>query len=146
MALICFIRIREIEMASPRNFLDRGAMPRRGGRIIVQREQSCESFRHHHEKESAIMKRIGKRLVGAAVLAALFGSVALAIADEISFKKRGMGLGLSFVLAILEHHHARLEIDSEPLRGTTFRIRFPAATGAVVAPGPNGATSEEPSA
>jgi signal transduction histidine kinase len=37
----------------------------------------------------------------------------------------GMGLGLSFVLAILEHHHARLEIESEPLEGTTFRIRFP---------------------
>jgi signal transduction histidine kinase len=40
----------------------------------------------------------------------------------------GMGLGLSFVVAILEHHHARLEIDSEPLRGTTFRIIFPAAS------------------
>jgi signal transduction histidine kinase len=39
----------------------------------------------------------------------------------------GLGLGLSFVVAILEHHHARLEIDSEPLRGTTFRLYFPAA-------------------
>jgi signal transduction histidine kinase len=39
----------------------------------------------------------------------------------------GMGLGLSFVVAILEHHQARLEIDSEPLRGTTFRLLFPAA-------------------
>ncbi len=39
----------------------------------------------------------------------------------------GMGLGLSFVVAILEHHHARLEIDSAPLRGTTFRLYFPAA-------------------
>ena len=38
----------------------------------------------------------------------------------------GMGLGLSFVVAILEHHHAALEIESAPLRGTTFRIRFPA--------------------
>jgi signal transduction histidine kinase len=38
----------------------------------------------------------------------------------------GMGLGLSFVVAILEHHRATLEIDSEPLHGTTFRIRFPA--------------------
>ncbi len=37
----------------------------------------------------------------------------------------GMGLGLSFVVAILEHHDAKLEIASEPLRGTTFRIRFP---------------------
>jgi signal transduction histidine kinase len=39
----------------------------------------------------------------------------------------GMGLGLSFVVAILEHHRATLEIESEPLRGTTFRVRFPAA-------------------
>jgi two-component system, cell cycle sensor histidine kinase and response regulator CckA len=38
----------------------------------------------------------------------------------------GMGLGLSFVVAILEHHQAKLEIDSAPLQGTTFRVRFPA--------------------
>jgi signal transduction histidine kinase len=37
----------------------------------------------------------------------------------------GMGLGLSFVVSILEHHHATLEIDSAPLRGTTFRAKFP---------------------
>jgi signal transduction histidine kinase len=39
----------------------------------------------------------------------------------------GMGLGLSFVLTVLEHHHATLEVESEPLRGATFRARFPAA-------------------
>ncbi len=39
----------------------------------------------------------------------------------------GMGLGLSFVVAVLEHHRSALEIDSEPGRGTTFRTRFPAA-------------------
>lgn len=37
----------------------------------------------------------------------------------------GMGLGLSFVLTILEHHRATLEIESAPRRGTTFRARFP---------------------
>jgi signal transduction histidine kinase len=37
----------------------------------------------------------------------------------------GMGLGLSFVVMILEHHHARLEIASEPLRGARFRVLFP---------------------
>jgi len=37
----------------------------------------------------------------------------------------GMGLGLSFVAVVLEHHNGTLEIDSTPLRGTTFRIRFP---------------------
>src|SRR5262249_54687632 len=37
----------------------------------------------------------------------------------------GMGLGLSFVVVILEHHGAALEIESEPLHGTTFRANFP---------------------
>jgi signal transduction histidine kinase len=39
----------------------------------------------------------------------------------------GMGLGLSFVAMVLEHHGAALEIESTPLQGTTFRIRFPSA-------------------
>ena len=37
----------------------------------------------------------------------------------------GMGLGLSFVAVVLEHHGAKLEIESAPHRGTTFRMRFP---------------------
>lgn len=37
----------------------------------------------------------------------------------------GMGLGLSFVAVVLEHHQAKLEIESEPLRGAIFRVRFP---------------------
>lgn len=37
----------------------------------------------------------------------------------------GMGLGLSFVAVVLEHHGATLEIESEPLKGTLFRLRFP---------------------
>jgi signal transduction histidine kinase len=39
----------------------------------------------------------------------------------------GMGVGLSFVTVILDHHQARLEIDSEPLTGSRFRVSFPAA-------------------
>ena len=42
----------------------------------------------------------------------------------------GMGLGLSFVVAILEHHRATLEIDSEPLQGAMFRVSFPLAVTA----------------
>jgi signal transduction histidine kinase len=42
----------------------------------------------------------------------------------------GMGLGLSFVVTILEYHKATLQIESEPLGGTTFRARFPAAAPA----------------
>jgi signal transduction histidine kinase len=39
----------------------------------------------------------------------------------------GMGLGLSFVTAILAHHRATLDIESERLKGATFRVRFPRA-------------------
>lgn len=39
----------------------------------------------------------------------------------------GMGLGLSFVQVILEHHQANLEIESAPLQGALFRLRFPLA-------------------
>jgi signal transduction histidine kinase len=41
----------------------------------------------------------------------------------------GMGLGLSFVVVILEHHGAALEVDSAPQEGATFRARFPLAPG-----------------
>ena len=43
----------------------------------------------------------------------------------------GMGLGLSFVQMILEHHGATLEIVSEPLHGALFRVRFPALLGSI---------------
>jgi signal transduction histidine kinase len=39
----------------------------------------------------------------------------------------GMGLGLSFVAVVLEHHAAKLEIESSPLRGAIFRVKFPIA-------------------
>jgi signal transduction histidine kinase len=42
----------------------------------------------------------------------------------------GMGLGLSFVTSILEHHGAPLEIESRPLHGATFRVSFRLAEGA----------------
>ncbi len=41
----------------------------------------------------------------------------------------GMGLGLSFVAVVLEHHRAELEIVSEPLNGALFRVRLPLAGG-----------------
>lgn len=39
----------------------------------------------------------------------------------------GMGLGLSFVVVVLEHHNATLEIESKPEEGALFRARFPLA-------------------
>src|SRR5206468_98466 len=43
----------------------------------------------------------------------------------------GMGLGLSFVMVILEHHRATLEIESQPLLGAVFRVGFPLAVSAL---------------
>ena len=42
----------------------------------------------------------------------------------------GMGLGLSFVTVILAHHHAQLEILSEPMQGALMRVTFPPAAKA----------------
>ncbi|MGE3807370.1 MAG: sensor histidine kinase [Gemmataceae bacterium] len=36
----------------------------------------------------------------------------------------GMGLGLSFVVVVLDNHRARLEVESQPEKGTLFRARF----------------------
>src|SRR4029077_6800074 len=39
--------------------------------------------------------------------------------------KRGTGLGLAMVYGVMERHYGNIEIDSEPGRGTTFRLVFP---------------------
>ena len=42
-------------------------------------------------------------------------------------KPSGTGLGLAIVRRITEEHRARVEVDTGPGRGTTFRVTFPAA-------------------
>ena len=42
--------------------------------------------------------------------------------------ERGSGLGLAMVYGMVQRHSAELEIDSEPAKGTAFRLVFPAAT------------------
>ena len=45
----------------------------------------------------------------------------------------GTGLGLAMVFGIIKRHQGTLEIESEPDKGTTVRVRLPAAV-----PPPNG--------
>lgn len=40
---------------------------------------------------------------------------------------QGVGIGLALAKEIVEHHEGRLEVESEPGKGSTFRIRLPRA-------------------
>jgi signal transduction histidine kinase len=53
-----------------------------------------------------------------------------------STKKGGTGLGLAIVQRIAEAHHAKIELDSAPGRGTAFRLVLPAASAADAAAEP----------
>ena len=44
---------------------------------------------------------------------------------EYEFNKRGMGLGLSIARKFTEMHHGRIEVQSEPQRGSTFTVALP---------------------
>lgn len=39
--------------------------------------------------------------------------------------KRGTGLGLAMVYGVVQRHEGNIEIESEPGKGTTFRLNFP---------------------
>jgi signal transduction histidine kinase/ActR/RegA family two-component response regulator len=50
--------------------------------------------------------------------------------------ERGTGLGLAMVYGMVQRHSAEIEIHSEPGRGTTLRLIFPAQAASLVATAP----------
>lgn len=56
----------------------------------------------------------------------------------------GTGLGMSIAFAIIERHHGRIEVESEPDRGTTIRLVLPPCAPKV--PDPRPAASPPPGA
>jgi two-component system OmpR family sensor kinase len=48
-------------------------------------------------------------------------------ADQAGALRRGSGLGLAISAAILEAHQGRIELNSTPGQGTTFRVVLPLA-------------------
>jgi signal transduction histidine kinase len=51
-----------------------------------------------------------------------------------SREQGGAGLGLSIVESICTAHHARVEVNSTPGKGSIFRIRAPLAADAPASP------------
>jgi signal transduction histidine kinase len=49
------------------------------------------------------------------------------LVEKITTKENGHGYGLSICRKIVESHGGRIVVDSEPCKGTTFTMRFPAA-------------------
>jgi two-component system NtrC family sensor kinase len=59
-------------------------------------------------------------------------------------KEKGTGLGLSVVYGIVQRHRGTISLESVPGRGTTFTLRFPAATAAASTPGVPGVPTAAP--
>jgi len=58
------------------------------------------------------------------------------VGDTLTGKPKGTGLGLTICRDIVAHHGGRLELDSEPGRGSRFTIVLPVCPTAAAEPIP----------
>ncbi|MDP6476868.1 MAG: ATP-binding protein [Nitrospinaceae bacterium] len=50
----------------------------------------------------------------------------MSLRDKVGIEEeRGTGLGLSIVKNLTEKHHGSIEVESEPDKGSTFRVILP---------------------
>jgi two-component system, NtrC family, sensor histidine kinase HydH len=50
-------------------------------------------------------------------------------------KRRGMGLGLPICQRIVKNHDGRIEVESQPGKGSAFKIYLPSEKNAITASG-----------
>ncbi len=99
-----------------------------GGRITLQAERTADG---------AVALRVGDTGVGIdeasrqRVFDAFFTTfdVSRHSSGTFEFGRRGLGLGLAVVKAFVEMHGGRVEVASEPGRGSTFTIVLPPSNG-----------------
>lgn len=112
----------------------RDAMPR-GGKLTLTAENLVVDEQNSHRHPQANAGRyvlLSVADTGDGIPAAIINR----IFDPFFTTKpvgKGTGLGLSTVLGIVKSHGGLLTVESEPGRGTTFRIYLPAAEGAATA-------------
>jgi CheY-like chemotaxis protein len=115
----------------------RDAMPR-GGRIVIAARALTVDADYVRRVPQA---RLG-RFVGLSVRDTGEGiapDILPRIFDPFFTTKKegkGTGLGLATVYGIIEQHAGWIEVDSQPGRGTTFEVWFPAADKATAPPMP----------
>ncbi len=123
-------QIEQVLIALIMNAID--AMPRSGGNLWIETrmEDNAEALIQIRDDGSGIAPDILPHIFEPFLTTKEHG--------------HGVGLGLAISRGIVERHNGRIEVQSEPGRGTTFTIALPIDTGAVslvAAAGGNAATN-----